>query len=134
MVRCTYAASWPTNTKCASGRNEGVSRKRRKDGAPTVEDRYPAGEHSLNVSRCLTRDLSTAPVDGAHAEAEDRAGLATVIVTKELFIEVVELVAKIPFSKVEGSLATSFQLILSAENRPILASRRDIAAIQSERN
>jgi hypothetical protein len=33
-----------------------------------------------------------------------------VIVTTELFVEVVELVAKIPFSKeVESSLATSFQ-------------------------
>ena len=56
------------------------------------------------------------------------------IVTTELFVEVVELVAKIPFSKeVESSLATSFQWI-HAKNRPTLASRRDITAILPERN
>ena len=56
------------------------------------------------------------------------------IVTTELFVEVVELVAKIPFSKeVESSLATSFQCI-HAKNRPTLASRRDITAILPERN
>ena len=67
MVHCTYAASWPTNTKCASGRKVGESRKRGKDDESTEEP-------DSKVSRCLTRDLNTTP----HSEAGDTACLATV--------------------------------------------------------
>jgi hypothetical protein len=133
VVHCTYAESWPNNTKRASGR------KRKDDdalgGSRKKDDSTAGGEHHVAKDRCFSQAESPAPVDGcSHAVATWTAGSATETVTMELFLEVVNLVANAPHSKeVERSLAASFQ-VLNAEDGPALASRKNISALRNSRN
>ncbi len=55
-------------------------------------------------------------------------------VSVDLFLEVVNTVANIPFNReIDDQLAASFGL-LDAEQRPTLYTRSDIAAMKSSRN
>ena len=124
MVHCTYAASWPTDTKITPGRKRGPDSPEEGDGARGGSG---GGKRAANQDA----RYPTAPGDCA------RSGSVTGLVDMDLFVAVVELVAAIPCStEVERSLADGFAVMCkhSRQSRPNLASRRDIAAIRSDRH
>jgi hypothetical protein len=135
VVHCTYAESWPNDTKRASGRKRKDGDDDALGGSRKEDDSTAGGEQHVAKGRCFSQAESPAPVDGGfHAAARGTAGLSTETVTMELFLEVVNLVANAPHSKeVERSLAANFRL-LNAEDGPALASLRDISDLRHSRN
>ena len=91
----------------------------------SLENGAPAARNTASATRCqtLTRPKTV----------KDNGG-ATVTVSVDLFLEVVNTVANIPFNReIDDQLAASFGL-LDAEQRPTLYTRSDIAAMKSSRN
>jgi hypothetical protein len=113
VVYCTYAESWPNDTKRASGRKRKDGDDDALGGSRKEDDSTAGGERRVAKDRCFSQAESPAPVDGgSHAVARWTAGSATETVTMELFLDVVnfKLVANAPYSKeVDGNLAASFQ-------------------------
>ena len=127
-MHCTFAASWPTETKPGRKKRNGESCGGPSGGGGVGGDDGETSHRYVKVARC---PLQHSSFGCPNAIACTLADSATVIPIK-LFTDVVSLVAKIPVSKnVEAQIAWSWAH--SKRIRPTLTSRCDVAAIRSHR-
>ena len=131
-MHCTFAASWPTETKPGRKKRNGEScgGPGPSGGGGIGGDDGETSNRYLKVARCFPPSQHSS-FGCPNTIACTLADSATVIPIK-LFTDVVSSVAKIPFSKdVEAQIAWSWAH--SKWIRPTLTSRCDVAAIRSHR-